>query len=110
MMRSYTQYINIVKVGLTGVFVILRKKHLPVRSGLCVIGQPILRDARILIPTNLRKPVLQIAQEGHLRIVSMKQCLRSKAWCGRKNTARRRRIVGNDLDFSCYRLQLNLML
>ena len=56
------------------------KEYLLVQSELCAIGQLILRGTRILIPTNLRKRVLQLAHEGHPGIVSMKQRLRSKVW------------------------------
>ena len=56
------------------------KQYIPVCSELCVIGKLIFRGTRIVIPKMLRPRVLSQAHEGHPRIVSMKQRLRSKVW------------------------------
>ena len=47
---------------------------------LCAIGHLVLRGTRIVIPNNLRKQVLAIAQLGHPRIIVMSRNLRTKVW------------------------------
>jgi hypothetical protein len=54
------------------------KEYLPVTSELCALGELILRDARIVIPRELRERVFELGDEGHCGIVVMKQRLRSK--------------------------------
>ncbi|KAL9967186.1 hypothetical protein ACROYT_G025364 [Oculina patagonica] len=44
------------------------------------IGKLVLRGTRIVVPKQLRSQVLKLAHEGHPRIVSMKQRLRTKVW------------------------------
>ena len=56
------------------------KQYLPIRGELCAIGKLVLRGTRIVIPSKLRTRVMVLAHEGHPRIVSMKQRLRSKVW------------------------------
>ena len=51
-----------------------------VRNELTFIGQVILRGTRIVIPKVLRQRVVELAHEGHQRIVKMKERLRSKVW------------------------------
>ena len=47
---------------------------------LCIVNDILLRGSRIVIPSSLRKQVLQNAHEGHPGIVKMKDRLRSKVW------------------------------
>ncbi|XP_041979479.1 uncharacterized protein K02A2.6-like [Aricia agestis] len=47
---------------------------------LCFFGNILLRGNRLVIPSNLRKRVLDAAHEGHPGIVAMKGRLRSKVW------------------------------
>ena len=56
------------------------KSYLPVKNELCVVGKLILRGSRIVLPRTLWKQALEIAHEGHIGIVSMKQHLRTKVW------------------------------
>jgi len=44
------------------------------------IGQVILRGTRIVIPKVSRQRVLELAHEGHLEVVKMKERLRSEVW------------------------------
>lgn len=59
---------------------IQEKLYLTVREELCCIGKLILRGTRIVIPTELRTHVLELAHEGHPGIVVMKRRLRAKVW------------------------------
>ncbi|XP_043063219.1 uncharacterized protein K02A2.6-like [Drosophila yakuba] len=52
----------------------------PFRFELSTIGPLLLRGNRIVIPTNLRKRVLELAHEGHPGESAMKRRLRSKVW------------------------------
>ena len=56
------------------------KEYLPVQGELSAIGKLLLHGTRIVIPEQLRYQVLELAQEGHLGIVAMKQRLRTKVW------------------------------
>ena len=47
---------------------------------LCMYDGMVLRGHRLVVPTALRKHVLQLAHEGHQGIVRTKQRLRSKVW------------------------------
>ncbi len=53
-----------------------------IRHELSVVstGDIILRDHRIIIPSALRQPIINIAHEGHQGIVKTKQLLRTKVW------------------------------
>ena len=51
-----------------------------VRSELSITGKPVLRGPRIIVPSSLRERVLNLAHEGHPRIVLMKRRLRTKVW------------------------------
>ena len=51
-----------------------------IRVEITVIGKLVLRDTRIVVPTKLRKQVLELAHDGHPGIVKMKDRLRSKVW------------------------------
>ncbi|XP_014672251.1 PREDICTED: uncharacterized protein K02A2.6-like [Priapulus caudatus] len=53
-------------------------KHL--RDELCVVGNVVLRDRRIVLPCKLRPWAIELAHEGHPGIVAMKQLLRTKLW------------------------------
>ena len=48
------------------------------RSELCAIGKLFLRGTRIVLPKELRSPVLELANEGHPGLLAMK--LRSELW------------------------------
>jgi len=50
---------------------------------LCIVNDILLRGSRIVIPSSLRKQVLQNAHEGHPGIVKMKDRLCSKVWWNR---------------------------
>jgi hypothetical protein len=52
----------------------------PVRNGLCVVGQIVLRGWRLVIPESLRKQTVDLAHEGHQGLVKTKERLRSKVW------------------------------
>ena len=54
--------------------------YLPVKDELCVFENLVLRGTRIVIPTILRKKLLQLAHEGHQGIVKTKNRLRTKVW------------------------------
>ena len=56
------------------------KEYLTVKMELCTVGNLLLRGTRIVIPTSLRKQILELGHEGHPGIVIMKQRLRSKIW------------------------------
>ena len=56
------------------------KEYLPMRGELCAIRKLVLPGTRIEVPKELRSNVLELAHEGHLGIVAMKQRLRSKVW------------------------------
>ena len=56
------------------------KSYLLVRNELTFIGHVILRGQRLVIPTALRNPVLELAHEEHQGIVKTKERLRSKVW------------------------------
>ena len=47
---------------------------------LSTLGQVVLRGARLLIPSRLRKQVLDLGHEGHQGVVKTKQRLRTKVW------------------------------
>ncbi|CAK1597386.1 unnamed protein product [Parnassius mnemosyne] len=47
---------------------------------LCFHGDILIRGTKIVIPTKLRKRVLEAAHEGHPGIVAMKSRLRTKVW------------------------------
>ena len=50
-----------------------------VRMELCVVGKLVLRGVRIVVPSKLRKPVLDLAHEGHQgEVKSTCRRLRSK--------------------------------
>jgi hypothetical protein len=51
-----------------------------IKDELCVVGQVILRGSRIVVPTSLRKKMINIAHEGHQGITKTKQRLRSTVW------------------------------
>ena len=51
-----------------------------VAGELCVLGQPVLRGTRIVIPKKLQPRNLTLAHEGHLGVVRTKQNLRIKVW------------------------------
>ena len=51
-----------------------------VRNELTYIGQLILRGTRIVVPSSMRKQVLDLAHEGHQGIVKMKARLHEKVW------------------------------
>ena len=51
-----------------------------VRNELTYIGQLTLRGTRIVVPSSMRKQVLDLAHEGHQGIVKMKARLREKVW------------------------------
>uniref|UniRef100_T1IKN6 RNA-directed DNA polymerase n=1 Tax=Strigamia maritima TaxID=126957 RepID=T1IKN6_STRMM len=51
-----------------------------IKAELAVVGGIILRESRIVIPSRLRKQVLDIAHEGHQGIVKTKALIRSKVW------------------------------
>lgn len=51
-----------------------------VKDELSVCDDVILRGNRILIPSNVRSKVLELALKCHQGIVSCKQRLRSKMW------------------------------
>lgn len=50
------------------------------QNELCFHGDILLRGMRIVIPTNLRKRVLEAAHEGYPGIVALKNRLRTKVW------------------------------
>ena len=54
--------------------------YLHVKDELCIYGELFLRGTRIVIPNIQRDRVLQIAHEGHQRIVKTKTGLRCKVW------------------------------
>ena len=56
------------------------KQYLPIRGELCSIGKLVLRGTRIVIPTQMRDRVLDLAHEGHPGIVAMKSLIRKKVW------------------------------
>ena len=56
------------------------KAYSPAAGELCVIGQLVLRGARIILPSKLRSEAIALAHGGHLGIVGTKQKLRSKVW------------------------------
>ena len=51
-----------------------------VRQELSTLGQLVLRGTRLLIPSRLRKQVLDLGHEGHQGVVKTKQRLRTKVW------------------------------
>ena len=51
-----------------------------VRNELCTLDKLVLRGTRLLIPTRLRRRVLDLAHEGHQGVVKTKQRLRTKVW------------------------------
>ena len=53
-------------------------KH--VKDEICIIGCLLLRGQRIIIPSCLRKQILDLAHEGHQGIVKCKSRLRQKVW------------------------------
>ena len=56
-----------------------------VRNELTLLGKLVLRGTRIVMPKQLRKSTLELAQEGHMGIVKTKIRLRSKVWTERRN-------------------------
>jgi hypothetical protein len=50
------------------------------KEEICVKGKLLLRGSRIIIPTALRKEVLNLAHQGHQGIIKTKQRLRTKVW------------------------------
>ena len=61
-------------------YLLENKAFLPIKHELCAVGHLMLRGTRIVIPTNLRNRVLEIAHLGHPGIVVMKHNLRTKVW------------------------------
>ncbi len=55
-------------------------KFLQVREELCPYGKLVLRGTRLMIPRELRKGVVAIAQEGHVGARATKLRLRTKVW------------------------------
>ena len=51
-----------------------------IKDELCVDGDLILRNTRIVMPSELRDQTLQLAHEGHPGVVRTKQLLREKVW------------------------------
>ena len=51
-----------------------------VRQELSTLGKLVVRGTRLLIPSKLRKAVLDLGHEGHQGVVKTKQRLRSKVW------------------------------
>lgn len=51
-----------------------------IRTELCCAGKLLLRGTRIILPEALRQRAIQLAHEGHMGILKMKQRLRSKLW------------------------------
>ena len=49
-----------------------------VKDELCVLGKLVFHGTRIVVPKALWGEVLRLAHEGHLGIVKMKACLRTK--------------------------------
>ncbi len=56
------------------------KQFVPIKNELSAVGKLVLRGTRIIIPSVLRKQVIELAHEGHPGIVKMKDRLRSKVW------------------------------
>ena len=56
------------------------KAYATAAGKLCVIGQLVLRDTRIILPSQLGPQAISFAHEGHLGIVGTKQNLGSKVW------------------------------
>ena len=54
--------------------------YIGIKNELCIVGKLVLRNTRIVIPTELRQQVLDLAHEGHPGIVKMKSLLRTKVW------------------------------
>ena len=52
----------------------------PVREELCMVGNIVLRGARIVVPKKLRARVIEVGHEGHQGILKMKQRPRTKVW------------------------------
>ncbi|KAH8304849.1 hypothetical protein KR044_007441, partial [Drosophila immigrans] len=52
--------------------------YYPFRLELSIVGNILLRGTRLVIPKKIRKPVLELAHEGHPGISAMKRRLRSK--------------------------------
>ena len=51
-----------------------------IKDELCVDGDLILRNTRIVMPSELQDQTLQLAHEGHPGVVRTKQLLREKVW------------------------------
>ena len=58
----------------------LPKDYRKVGTELTILGKLILRGTRLVIPKSLRARVLDLAHEGHQRVVKTKQRIRSKVW------------------------------
>ena len=50
------------------------------RKELSVLGKLVLRGTRLVIPSKLRKRVIELAHEGHQGVVKTKQRVRTKVW------------------------------
>ncbi|XP_050337769.1 uncharacterized protein K02A2.6-like [Bactrocera neohumeralis] len=55
-------------------------RYFPFRHELTTVGDIILRGTRVVIPTDLRAKVLELAHEGHPGESAMKRRLRAKVW------------------------------
>ena len=53
------------------------KPYIPIWDELSVVDGTLLRDSRIIIPTSLRKKIVEIVHEGHLGIVKTKGLIRT---------------------------------
>ena len=61
--------------------------YLGVNDELCVLGYPVLRGDRLVIPQSMRDDVQRPAHEGHQGIVKTKNCLRAKVWWPKMDAA-----------------------
>ena len=56
------------------------KQYAPVANDVSIVGQVVLRNTRIVLPTKLCSQAIALAHEGHLGVVGTKQNLRTKLW------------------------------
>lgn len=71
---------NVLKCLENGIWSDSIKVFKPFRSELCQVGNFLLRGDRLVIPSQLKSRILDIAHESHPGIVVMKRRLRQKVW------------------------------
>lgn len=77
---------NVLECLETGIWDEIAKDFKPFRSELCRVGNLLLRGDRLVIPTQLKPIILDIAHESHPGIVVMKRRLRQKVWWPQMDT------------------------